>query len=123
MSLDLPDGAHGIRLGGPATGFATLSPLAFKESHEPHTTPNDAIADPALRHYDSDIKDEKASITSDVSPPSTTRYVNGEPVIENGEDVSNYVVDVRDDEDPALTFRSFVLGTIIAGLGAALAQA
>lgn len=49
-------------------------------------------------------------------------YVNGEPVIKTGEDVSNFLFDVRDDGDPALTFRSFVLGTIFAGLGAALSQ-
>ncbi|KAI9467329.1 oligopeptide transporter [Lactarius psammicola] len=49
-------------------------------------------------------------------------YVNGEPVITSGRDVSKYLVDVRDDEDPPFTFRSFVLGTMIGGLGAALYQ-
>ncbi|KAF9519304.1 hypothetical protein BS47DRAFT_1370739 [Hydnum rufescens UP504] len=38
--------------------------------------------------------------------------VNGKPVIQSGADVSNFVVDDRDDGDPALTFRSFFLGTI-----------
>jgi hypothetical protein len=50
------------------------------------------------------------------------RYVNGEPVITNGRDVSRYLVDLRDDEDPPFTFRSAVLGTVIGGLGAALYQ-
>lgn len=50
------------------------------------------------------------------------KYVNGEPVITTGEDVSNFLFDVRDDGDPALTFRSLVLGTVFAGLGAALCQ-
>jgi hypothetical protein len=49
-------------------------------------------------------------------------YVNGEPVITTGKDVSRFVVDVRDDGDPALTFRSFVLGTLCSGLGATLIQ-
>ena len=49
-------------------------------------------------------------------------YVNGEPVITSGRDVSKYLVDVRDDEDPPFTFRSFVLGTMVGGLGAALYQ-
>ncbi|KAI0705191.1 oligopeptide transporter [Cytidiella melzeri] len=49
-------------------------------------------------------------------------YVNGEPVIRTGEDVSNFLFDVRDDGDPALTLRSLVLGTVFAGLGAALSQ-
>ena len=52
----------------------------------------------------------------------STMLVNGEPVVQSGVDVSNFVVDDRDDGDPALTFRSFFLGTVIAGLGAALAQ-
>ena len=53
---------------------------------------------------------------------SGTVFVNGEPVITNGKDISRYIVDLRDDGDPSLTFRSIVLGTIFAGLGAALYQ-
>lgn len=49
-------------------------------------------------------------------------FVNGEPVISTGQDVSRFVVDLRDDGDPSLTFRSLVLGTVFAGLGAALYQ-
>lgn len=48
--------------------------------------------------------------------------VNGQPVITSGVDVSKYLVDLRDDEDPPFTFRSVVLGTVIGGLGAALYQ-
>ena len=47
---------------------------------------------------------------------------NGEPVITTGLDVSRFVVDIRDDEDTALTFRSMLLGTVFAGMGAALSQ-
>ena len=47
---------------------------------------------------------------------------NGEPVITAGRDVSRFVVDIRDDNDTALTFRSMFLGTIIAGMGATLSQ-
>ncbi|KAI8999139.1 oligopeptide transporter [Trametes punicea] len=49
-------------------------------------------------------------------------YVNGEPVITTGMDVSRFLVDTRDDGDPALTFRSLFIGTVFAGLGAALCQ-
>jgi hypothetical protein len=62
--------------------------------------------------------DEEAALDSD-------KYfsgVNGEPVITNGGDVSRYLVDLRDEEDPPFTFRSAVLGTVIGGLGAALYQ-
>lgn len=47
---------------------------------------------------------------------------NGEPVITTGHDVSRIVVDIRDDGDTALTFRSIFLGTVFAGMGAALGQ-
>jgi hypothetical protein len=49
-------------------------------------------------------------------------FVNREPVITSGRDVSKYLVDLRDDEDPPFTFRSVVLGTMVGGLGAALYQ-
>ncbi len=76
---------------------------------------------------DSDSKiDEKASISDDSLTRSNTdeevQMVNGEPVVTSGKDVSRYVVDLRDDGDAALTFRSLTLGTIFAGLGAALCQ-
>lgn len=48
--------------------------------------------------------------------------LNGEPVVTNGRDVSRFVVDIRDDGEEALTFRSIFLGTLFAGLGAALSQ-
>ena len=53
---------------------------------------------------------------------SRPNFHNGEPIITTGRDVSRFVVDIRDDEDPALTFRSMFLGTVFAGLGAALSQ-
>ncbi|KAI6040850.1 OPT oligopeptide transporter protein-domain-containing protein, partial [Pisolithus marmoratus] len=49
-------------------------------------------------------------------------FVKGEPVIATGRDVSLYLVDERDDGDPALTFRSLLIGTVFACLGAALCQ-
>ena len=49
-------------------------------------------------------------------------FVNGEPVITSGRDVSKLLVDLRDDEDPPFTFRSVVLGTLMGGIGAALYQ-
>ena len=56
------------------------------------------------------------------SEKTDTVLVNGEPVITNGKDISRYIVDLRDDGDPSLTFRSILLGTVFAGLGAALYQ-
>ncbi|KAF2772894.1 OPT superfamily oligopeptide transporter [Teratosphaeria nubilosa] len=45
-----------------------------------------------------------------------TEYINGVPVINTGVDVSKYLISDRDDGDPAFTFRSMVVGTILTGL-------
>lgn len=66
---------------------------------------------------------EKDSSIEDLSDrESGALLVNGEPVIRSGADVSNFLLDIRDDGDPALTFRSMVLGTVFAALGAAMCQ-
>lgn len=62
--------------------------------------------------------DSESYVVRDES--GTSRFLHGEPVIETGADVSNFAIDARDDEDQALTFRSFFIGTIVAGLGSAL---
>jgi hypothetical protein len=72
----------------------------------------------AAPNPDLDISSSGFEDTVDEKP----QYVNGEPVITNGRDVSRYLVDLRDDEDPPFTFRSIVLGTAIGGFGAALYQ-
>ena len=51
-----------------------------------------------------------------------TLFVKGEPVIQTGLDVSRYAVDIRDDHDPSLTFRSLFLGTCFGALGATLGE-
>ncbi|KAL4067063.1 OPT oligopeptide transporter protein-domain-containing protein [Scleroderma yunnanense] len=67
---------------------------------------------------------EKASQVGDehTSNEDDVMYVKGEPVIMTGSDVSRFLVDLRDDGDPSLTFRSLLIGTIFACLGAALCQ-
>jgi hypothetical protein len=49
-------------------------------------------------------------------------FHNGEPIVTTGRDISHFVVDICDDEDVALTFRSIFLGTIFTGMSAALSQ-
>jgi hypothetical protein len=80
---------------------------------------------PTFSSTDSLENQEKA-----VLPVSATLYeenddvvfLHGEPIVTTGKDISRFVVDIRDDGDDALTFRSFVLGTVLAALGAALSQ-
>ncbi|KDR80162.1 hypothetical protein GALMADRAFT_61865 [Galerina marginata CBS 339.88] len=69
-----------------------------------------------------DVADEKYDLDEAVFEGDKPEYRNGEPVVTTGRDVSYFVVDVRDDGDDALTFRSMVLGTLFAGMGAALSQ-
>ncbi|KAL2843107.1 OPT oligopeptide transporter protein-domain-containing protein [Aspergillus pseudoustus] len=47
-------------------------------------------------------------------------YVKGHPVINNGADVSKFIVSDRDDGDPALTFRSVVLGSVFTALSSVI---
>ena len=74
---------------------------------------------------DVDEKELQRSIQADDSSLEDDSQLvlhDGEPVITTGHDVSRFVVDIRDDEDTALTFRSIFLGTIFAGMSAALSQ-
>lgn len=64
----------------------------------------------------------KEEASSDYLDSEDVVLLKGEPVVTTGSDVSRFVVDLRDDGETALTFRSFVLGTVMAGLGAALCQ-
>ncbi|KAH8987176.1 OPT oligopeptide transporter protein-domain-containing protein [Lactarius akahatsu] len=84
----------------------------FPSSSEPTSKEKTTCAGAAVDKKESVVLDE------DEMP----LYVNGEPVITSGKDVSKYLVDLRDDEDPPFTLRSIVLGTIIGGLGATLYQ-
>ncbi|KAF4840159.1 Oligopeptide transporter 4 [Colletotrichum siamense] len=63
--------------------------------------------------------DEKAK-SGDALVNDDVEYVNGYPVIRTGADVSKFVVSVRDDGDPALTFRSIVLGTALTALASVI---
>lgn len=66
--------------------------------------------------------DEKRNTDDNSLEESQPIYHNGIPIITTGRDVSYFVVDIRDYNDPALTFRSMVLGTVFAVMGAALCQ-
>ncbi|KAG5640108.1 hypothetical protein DXG03_001188, partial [Asterophora parasitica] len=68
------------------------------------------------KDFDTSVEADNADDEEEVT------YLKGEPVVDSGRDVSRFVVDIRDDGDNALTFRSMVLGTVLAGLGAALCQ-
>lgn len=97
------------------------APLGEKEKHNAHSA--------SLSDRDSADEKEKAVGSDSVLSASLADddddkpvYRKGEPVITTGRDVSRFAVDLRDDGDQALTFRSIVLGTMFAAMGAALSQ-
>lgn len=51
-----------------------------------------------------------------------TKLVRGAVVIKDGNDVARYVVSTQDDRDPALTFRSFIIGSGLTALAACINQ-
>ncbi|KXN87768.1 Oligopeptide transporter 6 [Leucoagaricus sp. SymC.cos] len=87
---------------------------------------NDGSNESEKLDYDAQVSNEKESESEGSFirgvDDEEVQMLNGEPVVISGRDVSRFVVDLRDDEDPALTFRSLTIGTVFAGLGAALCQ-
>ncbi|TKX22903.1 glutathione transporter-like protein [Elsinoe australis] len=90
-----------------STSFELTSPVkASSDSDGIGKVPKDTAAEAhGDATYDSDENRE---------------YVKGHPVIRNGEDVSKFLVSVRDDGDPAFTFRSIVLGTAFTALSSVI---
>ena len=84
------------------------------------TMPPENVEEKPMDISSLELADEKSSGTFN---NDEAEYKNGEPIISTGRDVSRFAVDIRDDGDAALTFRSIVIGTVFAGLGAALSQA
>ncbi|KAH7929974.1 OPT superfamily oligopeptide transporter [Leucogyrophana mollusca] len=92
-------------------------PLDKKAISEPYEIATEK--DVSIDRFDA----EKVSqLDAESSDDDSVVFVNGEPVVTSGKDVSRYLIDIRDDGDPALTFRSLFLGTVFVGLGAALSQ-
>lgn len=89
---------------------------------------NDSSSDTDEKQNDSgtnsvEITDKKVdTYTQVLDEEAKPEYRNGVPVISTGRDISRFVVDIRDDGDEALTFRSIFLGTVFACMGAALGQ-
>jgi hypothetical protein len=107
--------------------MAILQGMSLPTQHPSSSDP--PTPDGKSASVDIPCDEKEASLDPDLDRPSSgfedtvdekPLFVNGEPVITNGKDVSRYLVDLRDDEDPPFTFRSVVLGTVIGGLGAAL---
>ena len=94
----------------------TVAPPPQEEANQSH-------GEGLVKTASTDTSDEKRSIVKEeIFVESGSDVCNEEAIISTGEDVSRFVVDLRDDGDDALTFRSMVLGTVFAGLGAALCQ-
>ncbi|KZV65129.1 oligopeptide transporter [Peniophora sp. CONT] len=75
-----------------------------------------------LPPYSPGIEKDKLDLDAEASHDDVSAALSKEPVIVDGKDVSKYVVDLRDDGDAPITFRSLVLGTLMSALTAALYQ-
>lgn len=105
--MDKTQGKNATTTGLPIQRHDTLS--AEKQ--------NDSVSDSV------EIADEKIdAYIQPLDENEKPEYRNGEPVITTGRDVSRFAVDIRDDGDESLTFRSIFLGTLFAGMSAALCQ-
>lgn len=89
----------------------------------PHS-PNEksSVGEKDSQDFDYGFKEKVVESQNSFADGSDIEVRNGEPIVNTGKDVSRFVVDIRDDGDDALTFRSLVLGTLFAGLGSALCQ-
>ncbi|KAG2421023.1 hypothetical protein HFD88_000639 [Aspergillus terreus] len=79
------------------------------------TVTEEPIATPGYEKTEVDEPDTLRSQSHD-----GVQYVKGHPVVRNGVDVSNFIISDRDDGDPALTFRSIVLGSIFTALSSVI---
>ena len=105
----------------PSIVMQGITPVDEKENPHADSREGNSLHDPRM-----EASQCGARVSQDSDEDKTEDdiiYVKGEPVIRTGSDVSHFLVDVRDDGDPALTFRSLSIGTIFACLGAALCQA
>ena len=123
--LTPPIGTPYLALTPPLYFPVTLVTLSMAELQGTLPTLPSSSNDPSSDDIPGDKKEaslylDKSSDFEDAD--EKPQYVKGEPVINSGRDVSRYLVDLRDDQDPPITFRSIVLGTVIGGLGAALYQ-
>lgn len=79
---------------------------------------------------DSNLGEKDSNLGEKVTPTRSRDELFYDPadddsddhIIRTGEDVSNYLMSLRDDGDPSLTVRSFIIGTIMAALSAAVTQ-
>jgi hypothetical protein len=94
--------------------------------HEPITTPEEESKDEYLSKSALDEKYDDGSV--EVTTPEGLRYddessVNAdEKIIVTGADAATYLLPMRDDGDPALTFRSMFLATGLAAFQAVMYQ-
>ncbi|CAI4213551.1 unnamed protein product [Parascedosporium putredinis] len=71
-------------------------------------------------NYDSDANREDPEDAKHLDGDAAV--VRGAVVIRDGNDIARYVVSTRDDHDPVLTFRSFIIGSGLTALAACINQ-
>ncbi|WVF65583.1 hypothetical protein IAT40_000313 [Kwoniella sp. CBS 6097] len=77
---------------------------------------------PPVLDKDNLLPDEKAIVGRTEEPNLNDDISDDGHIIKTGLDAANHLLSIRDDGDPAITFRSLVLGTIMACFQASMTQ-
>ncbi|WOO82729.1 Oligopeptide transporter 5 [Vanrija pseudolonga] len=98
-----------------------VAELTYDEKAKTHDDYLGAQVLDAGDHGDKAIeKRADSDAASDTPPPQIGP--DGEPIIVTGADAANYLLSLRDDHDPSLTFRSLFIGTLVSAFQAAMNQ-
>lgn len=98
-----------------------VAELAYDEKAKTHEDYLGAQVLDAGDHGDKALeKRADSDAASDTPPPQIGP--DGEPIIVTGADAANYLLSLRDDHDPSLTFRSMFIGTLVSAFQAAMNQ-
>lgn len=112
----------------PAADHPSPAPRPPSENEKQSLNKEDALSSSGASHSPPSLsKGEKGApavpdaLSNDLAVPvsaadtltgtTEVELVKGQPVIRNGMDVSRFIVSIRDDDDPAVTFRGMLLGT------------
>ncbi|WWC59398.1 uncharacterized protein I303_101953 [Kwoniella dejecticola CBS 10117] len=105
----------------PSESKAVTSPLAHVPA-DAETEGQLAASDEKFDQSSEDGKDLKNVDEAEIREQNERELQGGQVVIRDGTDVARYVVSTQDDGDPALTFRSFVIGSGLTALAACINQ-
>jgi hypothetical protein len=106
---------------------AQAQATVMADDESTHSTPLKQTAVIGEQSRDAGGSDAALDKLGDPEDPRTSenadaKLVKGSVVVRDGNDIAQYVVSLQDDHDPALTFRSFIIGSGLTALAACINQ-